>query len=480
MTIASRTSRCVVLMLGALLSLFSCSDQRPLGPSVHPANWLIPSSPDFHGRRITSDGIEFCKGCHGGDLRGGNRAPSCYVCHGLGTGCAGCHGNLLWAYAPPPDLSGNTESGAIGVGAHLEHVLPSTMSDGYDCIECHIKPTELASPGHQDDGLPAEITFGDLSKTGGADPSWDRSVPSCSGVYCHGATLEAGATQSPEWTDFPPEAELCGICHPLEEMSQGSHEAHIEHGFDCFFCHEGYGSDPERVVTSSHVDGTTDVNLSSTAGGSFDGASCVGVRCHGAGNASPVWGEEADLGCTGCHGGGPLPAVPVYSGDVQIAPPTDLSGSSDSTSLGVGAHRSHLVEGEFRTNLECEDCHIKPGSIEDPDHIDSDLIAEISFGDLAKEDEADPVWDRGTMTCSGTYCHGATHEGGSLTVPDWTIVNPIDPEESQAFCGSCHGIPPHDDRGACNLCHGNVVAADTTIIDSELAKSLHINGETDF
>jgi predicted CxxxxCH...CXXCH cytochrome family protein len=182
---------------------------------------------------------------------------------------------------------------------------------------------------------------------------------------------------------------------------------------------------------------------------------------------------DADLGCTACHGGAAAPSTPVYSEDVRIAPPSDLAGNSDPTSRGVGAHRSHLVEGDFRTNLECSDCHIRPDSVDDTGHIDTDLVAEINFGELAAEEDANPVWDSSMGSCSGTYCHGTTKEGGGLTEPLWMIV-----DGSQAFCGSCHGIPPHDDFGSCNFCHGNVVTADTTITD--LGKTLHINGEIDF
>jgi hypothetical protein len=57
-------------------------------------------------------------------------------------------------------------------------------------------------------------------------------------------------------------------------------------------------------------------------------------------------------------------------------------------------------------------------------------------------------------------------------------VDPADPADRQAFCGSCHRIPPHEDRGPCYFCHGNVVSADTTITD--FGKTLHVNGTIDF
>jgi predicted CxxxxCH...CXXCH cytochrome family protein len=372
----------------------------------------------------------------------------------------------MWGFAPPPDLSDNLSTDAIGVGAHLEHVLPSALSDGYDCTECHVVPDDLASPGHQDDGLPAEVTFGTIARSGGANPVWDRSDPSCSGVYCHGSTLEEGASKSPEWNDFPPEDELCGTCHPVEDISEGSHEAHLDDfGFGCSYCHDGYGT--ENVVTSIHVDGTIDVSLSSLAGGSFDGESCSGVRCHGAGNTTPAWGEEGDFDtCTECHG----------DKDIESAPPTDLSGSNSVSSRGVGVHRSHVVEGELRVHLECTECHVTPGSVDDDGHVDSDLTAEVTFAELAEHDGATPEWDpedQDGPSCNGVYCHGATMVGGSLTDRVWTELIPAEQK-----CSSCHSIPTHPDYGNCNICHPSVMSADTTI--SKSGRSLHINGQVDF
>jgi len=468
-------ARVTLALLGTLILMTACSDQKPLAPNVHPLSWMVESSDNYHGRRVTANGIDFCQECHGQDLRGGTRATSCYRCHGGPADCSGCHGLVMWGFAPPPDLSDNLGTDAIGVGAHLQHVLPSALSEGYECTECHVMPDELASPGHQDDGLPAEVVFGTLAGSGNTYPSWDRSVPACSDVYCHGATLEGGASLSQTWNDFPPEEELCGTCHPVDEISGGGHEIHLDHGFECSDCHNGYST--ESVTTVTHVDGTNDVDLSSRAGGSFDGESCSGVRCHGAGHTTPVWGASGNFTCTECHGGGALPPDTLScSAFVLVAPPTDLSGSSSVSSRGVGVHRSHLVEGELRVNLECTECHVVPATVGEEGHVDTDLVAEVIFGDLASNEDATPEWnpdDAAGPGCTGVYCHGATLEGGSLTDPVWTELIPVEQK-----CGSCHAIPPHPDYGSCNICHGNVVSADTTI--TQPGKSLHINGQTDF
>lgn len=460
----------LLTLVVSFISFSGCSDSDPLGPRVHPSSWMVPASQDFHGRRVASYGIDFCESCHGADLRGGERAVSCYDCHALLGTCSGCHGRVMWDFAPPPDLSGNTETDAIGVGAHLYHVNPSLLADGYDCSQCHVKPTELASPGHMDDGIPAELTFGPLASADGASPAWDRAAPSCSGTYCHGATLEGGAQTSPLWTDFPPEEELCGTCHPIQDMIQGSHAPHIAHGFDCSYCHEGYSTD--AVLTSIHVNGTRDVILPANVGGSYSGRTCSGVHCHGEFHTTPLWGEDVDFQCYACHG----EYYPGLPDSLQGAPPPDLSGDTSTADREVGAHERHVVAGMFRVSLDCSECHVKPSQVDSPGHADPDLVADVEFGDLARTDDASPLWDTSdpaSLKCSGVYCHGATHVGGTNTVPLWTVV-----DGSQVYCGSCHQIPPHEDRGPCYLCHGNVVSADTTITD--FGKTLHVNGEIDF
>ncbi len=247
---AERILRPLRLLFPALFLFTACADENPTPPRVHPGFWMVRSSEDFHGRRVTGYGVPFCESCHGEDLRGGPRATSCFACHALGGSCSGCHGRLMWDYAPPPDLSGNTDTDAIGVGAHLFHVNPSRFVDPYDCVECHRKPTEIESPGHVDDGLPAEVVFGDLAAADGADPEWNRSGPTCSGVYCHGAThVEPGVTGPIVWTTVDGTQVYCGSCHRIPP--------HEDRG-RCDGCHGNVVSADTTITESGrtlHVNG---------------------------------------------------------------------------------------------------------------------------------------------------------------------------------------------------------------------------------
>ncbi|HET9751960.1 MAG TPA: CxxxxCH/CxxCH domain-containing protein, partial [Myxococcales bacterium] len=124
-----------------------------------------------------------------------------------------------------------------------------------------------------------------------------------------------------------------------------------------------------------------------------------------------------------------------------------------------------------------------------PGHIDHPLPATVTFSGLAVADGATAVWDRATATCTN-YCHGGGGQMNNdvnfrLRKPVWTLGS------SQAFCGSCHGVPPSTpahagvspfDFGKCAGCHANTVTANGTIIVTGppgARTSAHINGVID-
>ena len=122
--------------------------------------------------------------------------------------------------------------------------------------------------------------------------------------------------------------------------------------------------------------------------------------------------------------------------------------------------------------MACTECHVVPGSVADPGHLDTALPAELTFGPRATAGGAAP--DFNGTTCTSVYCHGATLSGGSLTEPAWTTV-----DGTQAECGSCHGLPPtegHPTASHCSYCHPSVIDDALTIINP----ALHVNGRTDY
>ncbi len=166
--------------------------------------------------------------------------------------------------------------------------------------------------------------------------------------------------------------------------------------------------------------------------------------------------------CNSCHGSEDNPAPPRATND-----------DTETTSVRVGAHQTHLHDSEVRQAMWCQECHVVPTTINEPTHQDGSP-AELTFGILATTGETDPSWDRDEEKCSNVYCHGATLAGGTNTEPKWTAV-----DGSQAFCGSCHGIPPlapHPPNFDCAQCHPETMDDDGGI---DLATQTHINGKVD-
>ena len=155
-------------------------------------------------------------------------------------------------------------------------------------------------------------------------------------------------------------------------------------------------------------------------------------------------------GCDGCHGSAQNPA-----------PPTDLSGNTFTTAIGVGAHQKHLSGGGLRGPVPCTTCHQVPSQITDPGHLHpGPANVDASLG-----------WDRTSQTCGTAWCHRGT-------LPVWTT-------EGTAGCGTCHGIPPADANhspsmtlATCTTCHAATMDATGNIIITN-GTSHHIDGVID-
>lgn len=167
--------------------------------------------------------------------------------------CSACHGSP-GNPAPPKGLNGSTSTSDVGVGAHDAHMLGSSIAAPVACVECHPQPTDLLT--HPDINLtPAEMVFGPIATSGGAEPSWDRSAATCTDTYCHGNTLPGAERRAaPVWTRVDGTQRRCSSCHgsppPDPHPSEGA----------CESCHAdvaGPGSsikDPSR-----HVNGVVDL-----------------------------------------------------------------------------------------------------------------------------------------------------------------------------------------------------------------------------
>ena len=175
------------------------------------------------------------------------------------------------------------------------------------------------------------------------------------------------------------------------------------------------------------------------------------------------------MNCNSCHGNGS-----------NNAPPSALDNETSTSFLSVGAHQEHLNANVYHGPISCNECHLVPSTPGQEGHIDYTITPEISWGEMATNKGAQPIWDRSTGTCSNTYCHGGTlvNAGGAIRNPVWTIV-----DQSQVACDSCHGYPPTSPRHGggtnCKMCHydsnlNSSVLTGNTEIDHSFG--LHMDG----
>jgi predicted CxxxxCH...CXXCH cytochrome family protein len=382
-----------------------------------------------------------------------------------GTACTGCHGDATRAGDAPIQAAPPTSAGGRDPGVHLAHV-----ERGVACTSCHVVPS---SPGHSDGVV--EVVFSGPAVATGASPRYSPADGTCSGVYCHGATLDAGgkATQ-PSWTGgtlgcdachgFPPGRQhststACNTCHPGTVKPDGTIDVA-----------GGLHADGIVESTQGHAPGWADPGKHGDAAKSGLGAcrTCHGQNLDGVGGtASSCTSCHAAAGyaswqtnCTFCHG--TKTKSYTTAGLSGAAPPRGSRGETTTTARQVGAHQRHLAGGAIGPAIACAECHAVPADLA---HLDRS--ARVTFGAGAARRGATPVWN-GT-TCQSAYCHGATLKGGSNTTPSWTGG------PSQTTCGTCHGVPPpapHSTSTTCGSCHDGYTS--TTV-----NASLHLNGSVE-
>ncbi len=327
--------------------------------------------------------------------------------------CNSCHGNIT-NDAPPTDLAGNFSGPQVG--AHQAHLLGTSDSRAVACSECHSVPAKPDDAGHYDTPPPAELVFGPLARNGGAPASWDGAQ--CTS-YCHGASLPGGTNTVVAWDGAPLS---CNACHGMPPNDAD----HAGVGpTQCDGCHTDTAGPGGTIRDPSlHVNGIVEMSAS----------------------------------CDACHGQNGSPA-----------PPKDLSGNISSNK--VGAHSAHLSAADG-ADVPCNTCHRVPVKYSDPGHVDdADNTAEITFGGIAG---TSPTYSFSLLTCTNTYCHGATLPGGKSVVT-WNA-----PVGSESTCTSCHGMPPNDAAhqgvaaDSCADCHDLVAGSGQTILPS--GRALHIDG----
>lgn len=206
----------------------------------------------------------------------------CDACHGTGPDvCARCHGGIdNQTGAPPLGLRGETSTSQLAVGAHTAHMEGGALADAFACSDCHKVPASLIDFGHLDPDSVAELTWSPLA---GPASSWNRTLATCSNVYCHGNFTGGITANTPVWTGS--DQADCGSCHDVgsnPRLLSGKHDDHIGDGLDCIECHSSVVSRQLIIVNPTlHVDGNK--TMSFLRGGTYQNGSCSGLNnaaCH--------------------------------------------------------------------------------------------------------------------------------------------------------------------------------------------------------
>lgn len=266
----------LIIVITGLLFVVGCSEvnddfRMPAEAElkVHPGGFEDPEADNFHGYIIRDNDWDWtgCQECHGSapEFTGGKSRVSCATagCHVDFRGvaktvedCNTCHGDFraradnFSSFAPPRDLSKNTETTAIGVGAHQVHLLGDISTDGIRCNECHVVPSEVFVENHLEPTGSDKVVFGELASfetelmpvTEPPRYNPHATTPTCDNTYCHG-NFSSGNNFSPEWTTVDGTQGACGTCHgdpetgnplPKTEAEGGRH---IPGVFNCQVCH---------------------------------------------------------------------------------------------------------------------------------------------------------------------------------------------------------------------------------------------------
>jgi predicted CxxxxCH...CXXCH cytochrome family protein len=222
-------------------SVAGCSSTYCHGPTSHVSWTAGPGAADCgtcHSIPPPNHHGNACEACHGEVVNRAREivAPARHVdgrvdVRDLSAGCSACHG-------PPADLG----------GAHTAH-LSGRTGKALECADCHVVPQTIAAPAHLDGDGRAEIVFGARARADSSTPLWNGA--SCTGTYCHGATLRGAATPEPAWSGGGTQA-ACGACHGVPYPNH--------HGEVCSDCHGAVVDRAFRILRPDlHINGRVEL-----------------------------------------------------------------------------------------------------------------------------------------------------------------------------------------------------------------------------
>ena len=243
-------------------------------------------------------------------------------------------------------------------------------------------------------------------------------------------------------------AQSCEACHPCGAKATSGHPAawtdRTSAGFHAYSANNGL----------SNCQGCHGAALDGVGGTAT--TSCA--QCHGA-----TWKTN----CVMCHGGT----------DNQTGAPAKTTWGNTADAVRVGTHTAHVAATHgLAAAVACATCHVQPVDALAAGHVDGGTSEVVFSGRAIQGVVTATAWTRATATCSNTYCHGATLQGGTATAPVWTRT-----DGTQRACNSCHGAPPpppHSTSTGCATCHGAGYSATTVNVATHMNGVLDVSGMT--
>jgi predicted CxxxxCH...CXXCH cytochrome family protein len=401
-------------------------------PSLH--------APMFFAFLSNDEGAARCTNCHGQGYQGLANAPSCNACHAAAgwanwqQSCSFCHGlknpttkagydfalHPEWA-APPDDVKGRlTGMNGNAVGAHQAHVAASSIRGAIACSECHVVPATAIHPLNHSTELP----FGPLSKTGGANPTWDALSLTCGANYCHGNFKYGNVQGKAPSLDWMGSLTGCTTCHdmpPTGHMDVGSAPT------VCSGCHSGTvnGDGTINVAGGLHINGLADVS----GGGACD-------SCHGFPPASGA--HLIHFGLTSAQG---------------------TSGYGDLSTLETRFPTATPTSAPAKYAFGCGNCH--PINSNQHSMGSGSTTAKVRLyeaaapaGSLKALNAPTATFDATAKTCSGVYCHSSGQEKTLTSGPEY-VVTPAWTSTAKIACDGCHANPPRYANGGAGTATAN-------------------------
>jgi predicted CxxxxCH...CXXCH cytochrome family protein len=303
---------------------------------------------------------------------------------------------------------------APGVSAHPVHGADNLAHAGVGCAECHAIAPGICAIGQS--APSGNVVFGTLATLDGATPRYDPATRTCSGVYCHGATL-AAPPAPPTWRSVTidpsrPLSQACSTCHGYPPASPHPQFT------GCQGCHP----------TTVRADGS--INLS--GGHHIDGKVDAAAGSGG--------------GCDGCHGFPPATGAHAK----HLGREAGTSGYGDTAALQDRFPSATPTTAPAVYGFGCGSCH----PLDPARHFDGTVEVELydataPAGSLKARAAPGAAYDAATGTCSGTYCHSSGQASPAFVAsPGWRSGTALG-------CDGCHANPPRYPSGGAGATDAN-------------------------